>query len=362
LKYSVIIPAYNVAGYLERCLDSVLAQTLKDYEVIVVDDGSTDDTPKIADAYAKMDGRITVIHKKNEGVSTARNTGIELAKGEYFLFFDGDDFVEPYCMEELYTIAKEKKADTIIYGYHRYENDEIKETCYPIFKKEIYEGEEILSEIIPRFIGISSENINAWLRGENKALYVENSALWRTMVSGDVIRENHIKFNEKLKVGEDTIFTSEYLSYAKRCYVKQKCYYYLVTRETSTIYVYEKNPFAKLNGKIKLLEGRNELTKKINIRRHINIDKFWHGTVIMSSIELAFLMAKKSGKYGFFERYKLFHSYLEIKDVKNIIKNFKVEMTGNIKVIPFLLLKSRFYFILFLFVTALQLMHYEFKR
>ena len=115
---SVVIPVYNIEGYLGKCLDSILAQTFPDYEVIVVNDGSTDRTPQVCDEYAAKDARIRIIHKENEGVSVARNTGIEVASGEYFLFFDGDDFMEPYTMEELYKVAKEQQVDTVVYGYH----------------------------------------------------------------------------------------------------------------------------------------------------------------------------------------------------------------------------------------------------
>ena len=96
VKLSVVIPVYNIEDYIGKCLDSVLEQTYQNYEVIIVDDGSTDGTAGVCDEYAQKDERIRVIHKKNEGVSVARNTGIDIATGEYFLFFDGDDFMEPY--------------------------------------------------------------------------------------------------------------------------------------------------------------------------------------------------------------------------------------------------------------------------
>lgn len=362
IRISVIIPAYNVEGYLEKCLDSVLAQDFKDYEVILIDDGSTDNTPKIADTYAKKDNRIQVIHKKNEGVSIARNTGIDLAKGEYILFFDGDDFCESYCLRELYETAMDKKVDSVIYGYFRYENQAIKETCYPIFNKEFYSGEEILEKLAIRYIGISQKSINAWLGNHENALYVENPALWRMMVSTRIIKENKVRFNPNLKVGEDTIFTTEYLSYAKTCYVLQKCYYYLVTRETSTIYTYEKNAVAKLEGKVKLLDARNEVTSKIRKHSGFDIETYWRGTVIMSCMEIAFLMAKRNPNIGFGKRYKMFLSYIKIPEVQKIIKEFKLELKGGIKLIPFLMLKSRLYFLLFLAVSFLNVIHYEFNR
>ena len=117
-KISIIIPVFNVENYLKRCLDSILAQTFREFQVYIVDDGSTDQTGVICDEYAKKDKRITVIHKQNEGVSIARNTAIEMATGEYFLFFDGDDHVEENCLEELYEAAVHQNADAVLYGYY----------------------------------------------------------------------------------------------------------------------------------------------------------------------------------------------------------------------------------------------------
>lgn len=360
--FSVIIPAYNVAGYLEHCLDSILAQTFQKYEVILIDDGSHDKTPEIADSYARKDSRIHVIHKKNQGVSIARNIGICQARGRYFLFFDGDDFVEPYCMEELYAIAQIEKADTILYGYHRYQEGAILETCYPIFPKAVYQDREILQELVPRLIGLSKESIKDWFNHKKNALYVENPALWRAMVSADIIRKNRIRFKEELKVGEDTIFISEYLSFAKNCYVLQKCFYYLVMRETSTIYQYEKNAIAKLDGKTKLLKARKELTESIEKRCRFSIAEFWKGTVIMSCIELSFLFSIKSKKHFFWKRYQMWKQYIYLEEVQLILNEYKFPIKMSIRVIPFFLLKVRGYFLLFLCTSLLQLLHYEFKR
>src|SRR5690606_34911744 len=121
---------------------------------IVINDGSTDSTPEICDDYAIKDNRIKIIHKQNEGVSMARNTGIDASSGDYILFFDGDDFVEPYTCEELYNKIIEKNVDALIYGYHCFEDGKIKKTCYPIFEEGFYEGSAILNTLIPRFIGV----------------------------------------------------------------------------------------------------------------------------------------------------------------------------------------------------------------
>lgn len=113
---SVIIPVYNVERYLNACIDSVLCQTYKDIEIILVDDGAADGCPDICDAYAKADSRVRVIHKQNGGLSDARNAGIDTAKGKYLLFIDSDDSVSPDHIEYLYRLLTENRADMSVCG------------------------------------------------------------------------------------------------------------------------------------------------------------------------------------------------------------------------------------------------------
>ena len=114
---SVIIPAYNIEDYIGRCLDSIISQTYKNLEIIVVDDGSKDHTGEILDNYAKKDRRIKVIHKENGGVSSARNKGIEVAEGDYIGFIDGDDLIEPGMYKTLVDLLEEENADIAHCGY-----------------------------------------------------------------------------------------------------------------------------------------------------------------------------------------------------------------------------------------------------
>lgn len=364
VKVSIIIPAYNLEGYIEHCLKSVCAQTMnpQDMEIIVVDDGSTDATASILDAWERREARIRVLHKQNAGVSAARNDGIKLASGEFIFFFDGDDFMESETCEELYRLAKEKQVDSVVYGYYRYGEEQVSETCLPLFDKVLYEGGDIIDQMIPQFVGLSCEKINAWMRGEKNALYVENPALWRIMVSRQIIVDNNLTFDTRLKVGEDTVFISEYLSCAKRVYVQQKCYYYLVTRQTSTIFVYERKAMQKLQGKINLLDGRQDLTDRIRKRTGKDITAAWAGTVLMSAVEVAFLMTAKNGEHSRRERYKAYKNYVTDPRVTEIVAGFQPGASGGIKKIPFLLLKWKWYGALFLAVTMLHLVHYEFNR
>ena len=113
-KFSVVVPIYKVEKYLPRCIDSLIGQTLKDIEIILVDDGSPDGSPAICDEYAAKDSRIKVIHKKNGGVSAARNDGLKIATGDYIIFCDSDDWMEKDALESLYNKGVETGADIVV--------------------------------------------------------------------------------------------------------------------------------------------------------------------------------------------------------------------------------------------------------
>lgn len=116
-KISIVVPIYNAEKYLERCIQSILVQTYSDFEVLLINDGSKDNSIKICQQYEKKDNRIKVIDKKNEGVSQTRNQGIKIARGKYIQFIDSDDFIEPNMLEEMLEKAEKEEVDVCICGF-----------------------------------------------------------------------------------------------------------------------------------------------------------------------------------------------------------------------------------------------------
>ena len=141
---SIIVPIYNVEKYLDKCVESIVNQTYKCLEIILVDDGSPDNCPQMCDDWGKKDSRIKVIHKNNEGVSKARNCGIDNAAGEYIMFIDSDDWIDEDTIEELYEIIKNENVDIVSFSFNReYDDDTTKnihndEYCI-FYKKNIFE-------------------------------------------------------------------------------------------------------------------------------------------------------------------------------------------------------------------------------
>ena len=117
-RVSIIVPVYNVEKYLSQCVESILAQTFTDYEVILIDDGSLDNSGSICDFYADRDPRIKVLHQKNGGVCKARNAGLDIAKGEYIAFCDSDDYCTPVWLERLIHTAQSENAELVVSGFH----------------------------------------------------------------------------------------------------------------------------------------------------------------------------------------------------------------------------------------------------
>ena len=363
-KISVIIPAYNIENYIGKCLESVLAQDIdmEQMEIIVVDDGSSDNTGSVIDDYASRYANIKPIHKKNGGVSAARNDGIKVATGDYIFFFDGDDFQEKETCRELVEIIEREAADAVIYGSHRFEDGKVYETNYPKFDKTVYEGDSIIKEVMPAFIGLSNDDINNWLAGKPDSLYVENPALWRILVKRSIIVENNLEFDTTLKVGEDTCFISEYLSCCNKVYVQQKCYYYLVTRATSAIFRYEREPLSKLEGKKRLNDARERLVNRIKERNGVDVTDTFAGTIVMSAVEMAFLLSKHNPTVSRKDRYKGYRSFVDDKRVRMLIDGFEIGQGSMVKRIPFIFLKKGWFYLLFLATTMLHVIGYEFKR
>lgn len=162
---SVIVPVYKVEPYIHQCIDSIIKQTYKDLEILLIDDGSPDNCGTICDEYAKQDSRIKVFHTENRGLSAARNLGLKEAKGEYIGFVDSDDWIEPYMYEKLFEAIQENKADISFCGYWK-EYDSATETFdYP---KTVFTRQEALSTLLDR----KMEN-NVWNKLFSKELFQE---------------------------------------------------------------------------------------------------------------------------------------------------------------------------------------------
>lgn len=218
-KFSVIIPIYNVSKYLDKCINSVLKQTYQDYEIILVDDGSTDLSGEICDVYAKKDQRIKVIHKKNGGLSDARNAGMGIACGDYYYFLDGDDYISERLLQITMNTIEEQQADMVVMNYTKLdEKGKILETVH--FNNSSHNIEHVKQKY--------EYYIQTLLQ------YYQGWEAWNRVFKGSIIREHHILFTDNSRIfAEDLLFLMMYLQFAKKIVCTEEVLYYYLIRDNS---------------------------------------------------------------------------------------------------------------------------------
>ena len=199
---SIIVPIYNVEKYLPRCMDSLLSQTLRDIEIILVDDGSPDNCGIMCDQYAFGDSRIKVVHKNNEGLGLARNSGMEVAIGEYTAFIDSDDYIDKNMMLKLYREAQCSNADVV---YCNFLSECQKGKWKPInevYTKTIWEGACVKTFMLDM---VASEPYV-------KVDRLHQMSVWHGIYRSEIIKSNGIKFQTERKfLSEDILFQVDFL-------------------------------------------------------------------------------------------------------------------------------------------------------
>ena len=211
---SVIVPVYNVEAYLRRCLDSILNQTCRDFELLLVDDGSTDCSGRICEEYAQKDGRIEVFHKANGGISSARNLGLNNATGDYISFIDSDDWVEPDFLEVLLRLLLANNAD-ISQCFYIKETSKIRDENLPVIRtdsSEIFEGRETLHNLFDK--RMSFRTVLAWNKLYKRRLF------------------ESLRFPEGI-IFEDEAFTHEVLYQSDKLVVNDSTLYHYTWRADS---------------------------------------------------------------------------------------------------------------------------------
>lgn len=229
---SVIVPVYNVEQYLARCVESLLAQTLKEIEIILVDDGSTDKSGMLCDAFAKKDGRVRVIHKENAGQGLARNDGLDIAAGKYVLFIDSDDYIGQNTCERLTEEMEREQADLCCFGY-RIETPEGKLFYEAKLKRDIFEGEAVRKRFVLHFFGDAQKEDE--MRGVSACM---------TMFKREPIEKWKIRFrSEREYFSEDTIFNLDFCLHANKAVVLPEYFYHYCQNENSFSHAYRADRF-----------------------------------------------------------------------------------------------------------------------
>jgi glycosyltransferase involved in cell wall biosynthesis len=214
---TIIVPIYNTEKYLSRCIDSLIQQSLPDIQILLINDGSSDRSPRICDQYAILDKRIQVVHTDNQGVSSARNTGIKLTQTPFIMFVDSDDYVSPELCYVLVKTMTKDQSDMALCGFKVIEDNKssdmllrsLPELMYDPFHHYLGEMQRTLMTFFP----------------------------FARVYRAEIIKKNNITFDPNLKTGEDRVFNMTYFQHTKKISVSRLPLYYYVRREGSTTFL-----------------------------------------------------------------------------------------------------------------------------
>lgn len=201
-RFSIIVPIYKTEQYLSRCVESIISQSYKNFELILVDDGSPDNCPDLCDAFVNMDNRIKVIHQKNGGVSSARNAGLSIAKGDWIWFVDSDDYIEPLSLQKLVDQQSATLADLYVFNQtiREFHNDSLDS----LFEKYYFK-------------------------------YILKFCPWNKLYKRSIITTRNLQFDREESVGEDMLFNIEYYLYCRSVYFVPEDYYSYIIRDNSAM-------------------------------------------------------------------------------------------------------------------------------
>jgi len=213
---SIIVPVYNTAPYLRQCLDSIAAQTFRDFEVILVNDGSTDDSLSICRAYAEADSRFLVIDKPNSGVSASRNAALKMAKGKYLQFIDSDDWLTENATGSMFRAAESAGADLVVCHFYRVAGE-----------RAVRRGHIKKERVLTR-----SDYAEEMMKAPANYYY---GVLWNKLYRRSIVEANHLLFDPEVKWSEDFLFNLEYLEHARLIMAAPVPVYYYRKRENSLV-------------------------------------------------------------------------------------------------------------------------------
>lgn len=224
---SLIVPVYNIEKYLERCVSSILVQTYKEYELILVDDGSTDGSSELCDFYAQQDSRIIVIHKENGGLVSARKAGLAIAKGEYIGFVDGDDWIEPRMYEHLIQLAMEYQTDVVLGGSIEDVNGQI--ACKTNrLKPGVYDKDRLRKEVYSHMLCV-----------EDFFCIGIQPYIWNKLIRRNLAYAHMMTIDDRIRVGEDVAAVMPMLLMADKVVISDYCDYHYCIRGTSMMWQQE---------------------------------------------------------------------------------------------------------------------------
>ncbi len=315
---TVIIPVYNAEKYIAECLESLINQTYKNLEIIVINDGSKDNSGTICDQYKEKDSRIQVIHKENGGVSLARNSGLEIAKGKYIAFVDGDDYLDKEYFEKMLKILKEKQVDIVLCGFNRVYDNNIEKVTKG--KSLIMNKEEFLTDIL---------NVQG-------GAGIVHSKLWKK----EVIQG--INFDKNIKIGEDSFFCIQAVKNVNNVYVLDEALYNYRFNNESAVRKYKKDfpDLCLTSMKIAKKYIEKEYNNNKNIIKKFNNYIAYH--ILLIIVNYCF---NNENKLNWIGQIKCLKEVCKVPEYKEAIKYSNYDGLSLTRKITLFTIKYKLYFI-----------------
>lgn len=333
IKVSIVVPVYNIPEpILRKCIESTINQTLQEVEVILVDDGSKDNSGAICDEYANIDSRITVIHKKNGGLSAARNTGYECARGEWLTFLDSDDWIDSHTCEDTYKLGVDNSADVVIFGtvqeFEHYKNP----FTYHYKDGQKFEGDEC-KKLQCEILNFTGNIATAWGKLFNKRFLDENGLI----------------HNAELRQGSEGIeFNIRVFEKVKKAYFTDKIYYHYIFNPNSISAKHdEKNHyfvikcFEEIKKQIERSDNREELEE-------VFYNRFCY-VIVAAAVSGYF---SPSNRQCFKEKKRSFGEYVKQKLVVDSLKKCDRLSVDKVRCLIMWLIERKQYFLLSLIALA----------
>lgn len=325
-KVSVIVPIYKVEKYLKYCVDSICKQTYANLEIILIDDGSPDSCGELCDAYAKEDSRIKVVHKQNQGLGKARNTGLDNATGDFVCFVDSDDWLVPTAIEKWMQVQQQYNSDIVMCNYDKYNDSGNSLYQYRIVDTlKIYSGEELEEKIFWQMIGRSSDVSED---------YTINMCVWTNIYKKSIIDKSNIRFmSEREYLSEDICFNLQYLlECQKAVMIPDSLYRYRYNPESLTNH-YKGDEFQKacrLYEKVKYWADCAQYQKY----REFRVERFF----ITKVRELMFRLCGSNLKYS--EKIAVTRNILSSREIKSTLRRYPISSYKIKYRVPAILMKT----------------------
>ncbi len=329
---SIIIPVYNTEKYLSKCLESVINQTYKNLEIILINDGSTDKSKEICESFAKKDKRIQILNKENSGVSSARNHGMRLAKGQYIAFIDGDDYAEENYIEELLKNLKQTESDCVLCGYNRVYDKKIEQITK---EKNIYLNKE---EFLFSILNVQTGTGFTWAK------------LWKREAIKDV------QFDEEVKIGEDALFCMKACKNINKVYILNKALYNYRFNASSAVRKYDQGYADKILKSMQIAKRyiEKEYSKDEEAIKKVNNYIAYH--ILLISVNFAF---NKENNLSSTKQIKKMKEICNIPEFKEGIKSSNYEALSLTRKITLFTIKYKLYFLTMLIARVRQI---QFRR